>query len=404
MHIGFRTSGGRGEYEVVGSHTGYTAMNLEGWTFQVAWPDGIVRDTGLWLDPAGSGKPRLRSLRDKPFQIGRQMAAMLLLPDPRRQYVDTLSGLPVARRKGYVLTRLGFGYGSEFTGVTDVVTIDPTFVDLDNLTDNESIGIRHRWARIEAVYRSADLLPADIRSLIMQHRTYMANGLPIDEPLASIVHSIQKALEPAVPNWQAETDPLTALESLLNITPPIGPSLPPPDEIGEEEPEVSVRSAHEYRLAKIRGASGRKFSVAVQSAYRGRCAFCGGAYGGKTPIRAGIDAAHILAWSKYDLDVVPNGIGLCKLHHWAFDAGLLLPVYQAKVLTLRFTELATEHLPSDTLARLGLHDWPIWPEWMPQSRDDWPSKSYLDRLYADLGVTFAASVQYVKPLHDPRFT
>ena len=42
MHIGFRTSGGRGEYEVVGNHTGYSALSLEGWTFQLRWPDGIV--------------------------------------------------------------------------------------------------------------------------------------------------------------------------------------------------------------------------------------------------------------------------------------------------------------------------------------------------------------------------
>ncbi|UQX10774.1 hypothetical protein [Candidatus Mycobacterium methanotrophicum] len=47
---------------MVGNHSGYNALGLEGWTFGMRWPDGVVRDTGLWLDPAGCGKPRLRSM------------------------------------------------------------------------------------------------------------------------------------------------------------------------------------------------------------------------------------------------------------------------------------------------------------------------------------------------------
>lgn len=65
VHIGFRTSGGRGEYELVGTHAGYTASSLEGWPFYMRWPDLIVRNTGLWLDPANGGKPRLRSVLDR---------------------------------------------------------------------------------------------------------------------------------------------------------------------------------------------------------------------------------------------------------------------------------------------------------------------------------------------------
>lgn len=387
---------------MVGSHTGYTAIGLEGWSFHVRWPDGIVRDTDLVLEPADSGKPRLRSLRSQPFQIGRQVAAMLLLPDPRREYAETSTGLPVARHKGFVLSRLGFGPDTEFTGFNDAVTVDPTFVDLDNLTDKETIGIRHRWSRIERVFVGADRLPDNIRSLVNQHRAFMESGEPINPSLSSIVLNLERSLVDAVPGWMPETDPLPALESLLGIAPPIGPSLPPPDEIGEEEPVVSARSAHEYRLAKVRGASGRRFSAAIRTAYRHRCAFCGGVFGGVASVRSGVDAAHILAWSRYDLDVVPNGISLCKLHHWAFDAALLLPVYQGSVVTTRFTELATENFDADTLSRLGAHDWPVRSEWLPDDRSDWPSKSYLDRLYADLGVSFAESVPYVNARGLPR--
>jgi len=37
---------------------------------------------------------------------------------------------------------------------------------------------------------------------------------------------------------------------------------------------------------------------------------------------AGVDAAHILPWSRYDLDAIPNGVCLNKQCHWAFDEGL----------------------------------------------------------------------------------
>jgi hypothetical protein len=318
---------------------------------------------------------------------------MLMLPDPRRNFDGTLTGLPVARHKGYVLTRLGFGPDTEFTGINDAVTMDPVFIDLDNQTEKETIGIRHRWSRVEAVYAGMDLLPDALRSLVLQHRTFMASGEPIDTRLVTIVRNLEWPMLGAVPGWVPDTDPLPALEYLIGITPARGPSLPPPDEIGEEEPVVSARSAHEYRLAKIRGASGRKFSTDIRAAYGHRCAFCGAVYGGVASVRSGVDAAHILAWSKYDLDVVPNGISLCKLHHWAFDAALLMPFFEGSkrdIPTMRFTQLAVDNFSADTLAKLGQHKGLLRPEWFPSDQAMWPSTSYLDRLYADLAIEFAA--------------
>lgn len=390
MHIGFQRSGGRGEYEVVGNHTGYNAIGLEGWNFHIRWPDGIVRDTELVLDAADSGKPRLRSLRTQPFQIGRQVAAMLMLPDPRREYAETFSGRPVARQKGYVLSRLGFGPETEFTGFSDIVTIDPTFVDLDNLSDKETVGIRHRWSRIQAVYAELDELPDAVRLAVVQHRDYMLSGQNIELTLTTIVAEIGRLLAANVAQWPSDADPLPGLERTLGIIGSVGPTLPPPDEIGEEEPVVSARSAHQYRLAKMRGSSGRKFSVDIRSAYGNRCAFCGAKYGGVPGVRSGVDAAHILAWSKYDLDVIPNGMSLCKLHHWAFDAALIVPVYDGKDFTTVFTELATESFDQETLSKLGLHKFVVSDEWLPADRSLRPSKKYLERLYADLSISFAA--------------
>jgi len=401
VHIGFRRSGGlgagavtgRGEYEVVGSHSGLTAIGLAGWTFNLAWPDGLVRETALGLEPATSGKPRLRSLADNPFQIGRMVAAMLLLPDPRRDFVGVGRNLPVRIvKRSYVLTRLGFGADTEFSPIIDMVTIDPTFVDLEDAGEVLSIGVANRWVRVQRVYDASDDLPYAVRVAVEQHRSFMASGETITSGLVQVVNAIEGALllVPGTPS-AAGHDVLPALEGLLALAPLEGPTLPTPDNLGEDEPEVSARAAVEYRLAKMRGAGARQFSLDVREAYRYGCAFCGLRFGGIPGIPSGVDAAHILAWSKHNLDVVTNGMSLCKLHHWAFDAALLMPVTDAGgTYKLLLTELATA-LPADARLRLVPSSGMEIPDvWLPADPAHRPSKTYLERLYADLAVTFAA--------------
>ena len=387
MHIGFQRSGGRGEYEVVGSQSAYTAASLEGWTFDLNWPDGIVRETGLGLEPGDSGKPRLRSLRDDRFQIGRMLAAMLMLPDPRRRFSETRTELPVEWRKGYVLSRLGFGPGTEFTGLTDQVTIEPSFVNLSNQVETISIGIEKRWARIENVHREADQFPHDVRAVVMQHRDFMASGQPITDDLRRIVDNLGAGLHSADPGFSRDADPLPELERRAGIRPGDGPTLPSPDRMGEDEPEVSARSAHQYRLAKVRGPGHRKFSIDVRAAYGQRCAFCGGRYGGVQGVRSGLEAAHILAWSKYEADVVSNGMSLCKTHHWAFDAALVVPEHHAGQYRLRFTELSRE-FEEESMRLLGADRFVIPDDWLPTDSSDRPSARYLNVLYEDLAVSF----------------
>jgi hypothetical protein len=315
------------------------------------------------------------------------VAAMLMLPNPRREYAQTRNALPVASLNGYVLSRIGFGPDTEFTGVNDLVTIDPSFVDLDNLAHKDSIGVAHRWSRITAIYVSSAQLPQEVRNCIEQHRDYMADGQPVDVGLTKIVGALLKAVEAISPGWRPSSDPLPALERMLGISAPTGPSLPAPDDLGEDEPLVSARSAHQYRLAKMRGASARRFSLEVREAYAHRCAFCGARFGGVRGVRSGLDAAHILAWSKHDLDVVPNGLSLCKLHHWAFDAALLMPVKSGTDYYLEFTELSRAFDPQ-SMELLGVHGSPIPDAWLPTDQSKRPSQQYLNILYADLAVSF----------------
>ena len=66
----------------------------------------------------------------------------------------------------------------------------------------------------------------------------------------------------------------------------------------------------------------RQFTIDVLENFRYSCAFCGfhAVLNGQA---TGIDAAHV-QWHAYrGPDDVANGIALCKLHHWAFDKGIL---------------------------------------------------------------------------------
>lgn len=391
MHIGFRTSGGRGEYELVGSQSGYTASSLEGWSLYLAWPDGLVRDTGLWLDPGDSGKPRLRSLMRRPIQIGRIVASMLMLPDPVRTFKATPTSLPVAVAKKYSVTQVGFAPSTEFAEVVGRVTVVPSWVELANQGDTEAIGVDARWQRIQKVYGRTQEFSPNIASLVQAHRDTLSAGEIVDSRLYTVVQDMGKALTRSLGSAHVDgEDPLLTLEMLLDIEPVEEPLLPPPNELSEDELEINIRSAHQYRLARIRGTSGRRFSQLVRTAYRHTCAFCGAAFGGYEGIRSGIDAAHILAWSKHDLDVVSNGIALCKLHHWAFDAGLLLVRREPSGYVTRFSTLA-DRLDRASTDRIGTDGFLIPDRWLPGDDDERPSPHYLKLAYADLGVTFRDS-------------
>ena len=96
-------------------------------------------------------------------------------------------------------------------------------------------------------------------------------------------------------------------------------------DVDPEEPELRRRVIKEWkRWGNSRGAAGAKFKSAVRSAYNATCIICGEHWPSTAKnARPGVDAAHILPWSDYDLDHVSNGICLCKIHHWAFDEGLI---------------------------------------------------------------------------------
>jgi putative restriction endonuclease len=354
----------------------------------MAWPDARTRDTQLWLDPGDSGKPRLRSLATPRYQIGRMMASMLLLPDPRRGR-DVPGGQPIIRNNEYLLTKVGFQTDVTFADIPEQVLFTPSYIEVRNEDEVDQFGVAARWRRIESVYPTIPVQGPKVAAALGAHRDFMASGQPITGSLNTIVRNLRKALAEADAAYDELTDPLPILELRAGITPPSGPELPSPDDVGEEDAEVRIRSAHDYRLSKSRGPSARAFAKAVRDAYRHRCLFCGVILGGFGGLPSGVDAAHILAWTNYDLDVVSNGMALCRLHHWAFDAALMVPVIQDGKYVVRFTSRASEVLAAEALPYLGHDGFEIPEAWLPADRSQWPNKKYLTRLYDDLSIVLA---------------
>jgi hypothetical protein len=80
----------------------------------------------------------------------------------------------------------------------------------------------------------------------------------------------------------------------------------------------------EKKVVKITRESAirtRGFRQAVIEAYDYKCAFCGLKINSLKDLSWEVEAAHIVPHNEKGRDDILNGLSLCHLHHWAFDAG-----------------------------------------------------------------------------------
>ena len=94
----------------------------------------------------------------------------------------------------------------------------------------------------------------------------------------------------------------------------------------------------------------RQFTIDVLENFRYSCAFCGfhAVLNGQA---TGIDAAHVQWHAHRGPDEVANGIALCKLHHWAFDKGILGIDQEERIrIADVFTTQSDGGLPLESLA------------------------------------------------------
>ena len=130
------------------------------------------------------------------------------------------------------------------------------------------------------------------------------------------------------------------------------------------------------------GGSASAFRRKVREAYDSRCLFSGQRLPRTAATStAGVDAAHILPWSRFDLDATKNGLCLNKQCHWAFDEGLLRLSFdnteRAYIVSIpnpvRLAALAAQFdiEPFDAIAGK------VPRNRLPVNEALWPSKKYL---------------------------
>ncbi len=97
-----------------------------------------------------------------------------------------------------------------------------------------------------------------------------------------------------------------------------------------------------------------------------------------------MDAAHILPWADYDLDHVSNGLCLCRLHHWAFDEGLIVITCEENRYAVEIPEEVQSGIREEvqlfSLDELLRHVGPIPEARLPRQRAHRPRPEFLEEL------------------------
>jgi putative restriction endonuclease len=108
----------------------------------------------------------------------------------------------------------------------------------------------------------------------------------------------------------------------------------------------------------------RRFRERVLDAYRSQCSMC------RLRRRAFLDAAHIKPDILGGEPVVPNGLALCKIHHTAFDIGVL--GVRPDTLRIKVRADVLEEIDGPMLRHglQGLDQQPIWTPRDPAKRPD----------------------------------
>lgn len=383
MRIALRTSGGRGEYEVAGSHESIRVHDVFDRQIVLELLPGFRFPTNNYVRHT-QGKPRIRLL--DPYgdsHVYLILAAILLLPKPKREIGATPGGKLQIYKDNFSVMSIPFDVVELST--TEIVA-SPTQMVLSNSTfDSVRLDIIERLRIVMACWEAASKQSSALANAITQHKNAF-NSQNV-KAVISAAESIRLAtIEPDDPLRHITKDlNLPNLDELMWL----GVHATETDEalaLGEENLEELQEAARNrmkvWRQVAMRGAAGAKFSLQVREAYDHTCMFTGMRLP-KTPMTgsSGVDAAHILPWAEYDLNSVSNGLCLSKLCHWAFDAGILQLTFDdpSSKYQLQLSAAALSAESAGLLKLNGLKDIQgvVSTSLLPKDSANWPKPSFL---------------------------
>ena len=324
MYIARRTGGGRGVYEVAGqTTTGQTPDALVGRNIVAECPDGLRFPLGVALTVQG-GKHRL-VLNAADMQIQRQLAALLMLPSPRRDNNNWGTSYRSPVRQAYVINRIQLSQ-VDLSNPGRAVVI-PDILELENAAGPWFVQIQDRFEELEYVRAHSQRLPNDLQALIKEHDELVTGNGSIPARCEHIVREIQKALG----SDEEMRDPLPILFGRVTgeiVEQQVQEALT----FGETPLVLPKRSW--AQITRRRGQSG--FRDALLTAYDQRCQISE-----YTGIQA-LEAAHIVPYSVGGADInhPSNGLLLRADIHTLFDLGLVKVI--PDTLTVRISQPLAE--------------------------------------------------------------
>ena len=380
MRIALRTSGGRGEYELVGGHD------------TVGVTDALDKEIVIQLFPGQhlltgnivrrvQGKTRIR-LNDKKVDkhLYLILAEALLMPKPKRELAATPTGKLQLTPDNYSIVSIQFDVVS--TTRTQLV-VQPSNLVLQNADgDQARIDVLERMRILLDVWGSASIRSDALGTRLVRHRDAVRSGD------SEAIHESASAIRSAF----ASDDPLREVLRLLSLldqytywlgihTDYIEESLL--DENTAPIIETNRQRIQQWRLQASRGAAGQRFSRDVKAAYNSTC-IVSGHFLPKLDkfVSAGVDSAHILPWADHGINTVQNGLCLGKLYHWAFDNGVIRLTFHP-IAGVYKVSISDEALEQERKMTINLHMFrdvigPVPAHRLPSDRAAWPSPELLD--------------------------
>lgn len=385
MNIAFRPSGGRGEYELAGQQGALHVHDLYGLPMFLEILPGVAINTRSRC-VLKDGKPRIRQ-----FQVVKNahpaslIAAAMMLPKPRRER-NLTSGTKLLRWEQFVIQTVRIDVVPRAGGVL----IRPVTVRLENGDDKRlDISFADRMTHVVRVWTAAATAAGPVAEAVRRHAAAFTSPTTTQSQLVAAFAKLHAAL------GKPDGDMLPALETQFNTSAVESASLEAIiNETAEEEfaedvyidpLEARIERVRQWRLCAVRGGTATAFRRKVMQAYDCRCLFSGQHLPRtEATLTPGVDAAHILPWSRFDIDATANGLCLSKQCHWAFDAGLF---------RLNFDEAENVYvvsIPEPVRLAATVADFDLAPfqaiagaiprNRLPADESVWPSRSYLKEL------------------------
>lgn len=393
MRIANRSSGGRGEWELAGVQGDIDLKQVADKDLIIELIPGVTLDThtslpsDVWDE---QGKPRLRRESRRFNHAYLPLSGAALMPKPKRDWNATSGGILNFSDNDYSIHSIKF----DIVKIeADFFIISPTDLVLTNSSDYYlRLDFPQRMRMVMDLWAAAREQPTHgLTPYIERHRTACRTDA---------VRGVMQAANAIRGKISGDGDPLPILLDEFGASSMFTSGAAVHREGVEEvlaEADVDERNVIEaakarirkYREQAVRGAEGRRFRREVREAYGDRCLMTG-YYLPSTELtsRAGVDAAHVLPWADYDLNVVTNGICLNKLCHWALDEGILRLDYDAAInryvisIPGRIKELYD--VGAIDLSAFASLQGEVPRENLPSSPVLWPSPDYI----AELNKTF----------------